>query len=181
MKTWQLILSVIVFQVTWISAAFSYELVALIGLLGLILLLKFSEVDAGKILISSNIAILTGVAMDASLYSLGVYDFPGSHILFYLNVPVWLLIMWAAFSTTLFSSLYWSLDKPLIFIPLCALSGPLSYLAGREIGIIAFTNESLLIMVVGWFIWSCLFLLLWHFLFKKISLDNDAPAYLEKK
>jgi hypothetical protein len=168
MKTWQLILSIILFQVTWLSAAFTYELISLLGLIGLMMALKFSQVNALSIVLGITAALGLGIFMDAGLYWLNIYDFSGSSRI--LNIPIWLLTMWLAFATTLFSSLYWALSKPLIFIALCASLGPISYLAGREIGIIQFENIHLLIMIFSWALWSGLFLLAWHKFIKRISI-----------
>jgi hypothetical protein len=167
MKTWQLILSIVLFQVTWLSAAFTYELISLLGLIGLIMALKFSQVNALSIVVGISVALGLGILMDAGLYWLDIYDFSGSSRIFYLNIPIWLLTMWLAFATTLFSSLYWALSKPMIFIALCASLGPISYLAGREIGIIQFENTHLVLMIFSWALWSGLFLLVWHKFIKR--------------
>jgi hypothetical protein len=170
MKTWQLFFSIVLFQVTWLSAAFTYEIISLLGLIGLMIVLKYSPVNTWSIVVGIIVALGLGILMDASLYRLNIYYSPGSEILFYLNIPIWLVIMWLAFSTTLFSSLYWALSRPIIFIGLCALLGPASYLAGREIGIIQFENTNLLFIVFSWSIWSLLFLLIWHQFIKRISI-----------
>ena len=170
MKTWQLILSIILFQITWFSAAFGYEVISIMGLISLIGALKFSQVNAIAIVVGIGVALGLGVLMDAFLYGLDIYTFPDSKILFYLSIPTWLLTMWLAFSTTLFSSFYWALSKPAFFIILCGLLGPISYLAGREIGIIQFENNDLLIMVFSWAFWAGLFLAVWHRCIKKISI-----------
>lgn len=172
MKTWQLLISIIVFQFTWINAALLNENIALIGLVSLLVMLKFSLAGHLQILIAGTLAILLGVVMDGILHYSGIYEFPVSYTLFYLNVPIWLLIMWAAFATTLFSSLYWALNKPILFIGLCSIFGPVSYLVGREMGIIHFENHRSYILVGSWGLWSCLFSGLWHAVLKKINFSE---------
>jgi hypothetical protein len=170
MKTWQLIISILLFQVTWFSAAFGFEVVSVIGIIFLFACLIFSPVNRLSIVIGIGVAVSLGVLMDAFLYALDIYSFPSSKNPFYLCLPTWLLTMWLAFSTTLFSSFYWALSKYALFIALCAILGPFSYLAGREIGIIQFENNSLFIMVFSWGLWASVFLVFWHRCIKKISI-----------
>jgi hypothetical protein len=169
MKTWQLILSILLFQATWLSAAFGYEYISGVGVIGLIFALKFSQANFIQIILAGGLALGLGIIMDSGLYGVGVYEFPDTDILYYFNIPIWLLTMWVAFSITLFSSFYWALAKPVVFIIICALLGPVSYLAGREIGIIQFQNISLFIMVFSWTVWAAVFLLVWHRCIKKMS------------
>lgn len=169
MKTWPLILSVIIFQLTWASAAFNYQAIAIVGVVGLVAILKYSQAGSIQILIASGFAIALGVLMDGILHRLGIYQFPSSYILFYLNVPTWLLIMWAAFATTLFSSFYWALNKPIWFVGLCSILGPASYLLGRNLGIIQFQDDHGFIMAVSWAVWALIFIIFWHTCFKKMA------------
>jgi hypothetical protein len=172
MKTWQLVLSIILFQFTWISAAFLYEWLAVIGLLCLGLALRFSPANGKQILVGGVFAAALGVFMDIILTYFDIYRFLHSEYLTYTYIPIWLFIMWIAFATSLFSSLYWALNKPIIFTALCALLGPTSYLVGRNIGIIDFDNDSGFIMMIGWSIWASIFLGLWHTFIKHSSMNS---------
>lgn len=167
MKTWQLALSIILFNFTWISASLLHEWLAAIGLLGLGMTLRFSHASRKKIIVGGVFAMVSGILMDMILQYFGVYNFPDTYLLIYTPLPIWLIIMWAAFSTTLFSSFYWALNKPAIFIVLCALLGPASYMIGRNIGIIDFNNTHGFIMILGWALWASIFLEFWHKSIKK--------------
>ena len=52
--------------------------------------------------------------------------------------PLWIVAMWALFSTTLNGALAWLQGRYLVAIVLGAVFGPLSYLAGEGIGAIQF-------------------------------------------
>lgn len=67
-------------------------------------------------------------------------------------LPLWMLALWAAFSTTLNVSLRWMHGKPLLAALFGLIGGPLAYLAGQKLGameLLAQTNM-LLALGVGW-------------------------------
>jgi hypothetical protein len=161
MKLWQLIANVVLFQVTWISAAVGYEAYALVSLVLLLGTQIFSPEEIRSVVLGVVTAIILGLSMDSVLVLLGIYQFPDTSMLSVLNLPYWLLIMWSAFGLTIFISLHWALNRQLIFVILCAVMGPFSYAAGRQLNIIEFTNNDILIMVAAWGSWAMLFLVIW--------------------
>ncbi|MFT6155051.1 MAG: hypothetical protein ACJA0E_001550 [Bermanella sp.] len=161
MKLWQLISNVVFFQITWFGAAFGYEAYALISLVLLAVTQVFSPEVIKAVILGVIVAIALGLAMDSTLHMLGIYQFPDASELSILNLPYWLLIMWAAFSLTIFTSFHWSLNRHVIFVILCALMGPFSYIAGRELNIIEFSNNDILFMVGAWGSWAVIFLVIW--------------------
>jgi hypothetical protein len=161
MKLWQLISNIIFFQITWISAAFGYEAYSLISLVLLAATQVFSTEVIKAVMLGVIVAIALGLAMDSTLHILGIYQFPDASNFSIINLPYWLLIMWAAFSLTIFTSFHWSLNRHVIFVILCALMGPFSYVAGRELDIIEFSNNDMLLMVGAWGSWAAIFLVIW--------------------
>lgn len=160
MKMIPLIVSAVVFQITWISAAFLYTQLAMLGVAGLYLLLKFSSEPKFTIMVFSVVGVSLGIIMDAALYTFQIYGFPTTQVMPMINIPLWLLLMWLAFTSSLFSTLHWALNKPMVFIAICAVFGPLSYVVGKQIGIIEFEMAHLWGMVLAWALWASTFLLI---------------------
>jgi hypothetical protein len=161
MKLWQLLANLVLFQITWISAALGYEVYALVSLILLAGTQIFSLEAIKSVVLGVITAIILGLSMDSALVLLGIYQFPETSTLSILNLPYWLLIMWSAFSLTVFVSFHWALNRQLIFVILCAVMGPFSYVAGRQLNIIEFANNDILIMVGAWGSWAVLFLVIW--------------------
>ena len=172
-----LIVSAVVFQVTWVSAAFLYTELATLGVVSLYLLLRFSPESKFTMMMLSAVAVSLGIIMDAVLYACQIYSFPTTEVMPLVNIPLWLLLMWLAFSSSLFSTLHWALSKPIMFVLICAVFGPLSYVVGKQIGIINFHTAHLWIMVLAWGIWASVFLLMCQAV-KKIN-KGLTPIHLQ--
>jgi hypothetical protein len=92
-----------------------------------------------------------GMAMDGLFGAHGVYAFgPEPMLSTPVAVPLWLCLLWIAFGLTLTRSLAWLVQRSGIFIPLCAVAGPLAYLAGRETGAIGFGDNAVVGLVLEW-------------------------------
>lgn len=160
MKQWGLILNVVLFQLTWASAALLDEVYALICLCLLLSTLIFSALPRDSIIKRMLLAVLLGVLMDAVMSYLGVYVFSENILIPVLNIPLWLLIMWVGFACSLCVSLNWAINKPVIFILLCAAFGPASYFLGVKLNIIVIAEAALLYVAIVWGIWAGCFLFL---------------------
>lgn len=86
---------------------------------------------------------LTGAALDSLWFATGLLS-PGPWL------PAWLAALWLCFGLSVPHSLRWFIANPRLGIPLFALAGPLSYLAGM-----ALTEVS-----AGW-LWLPLSVLIW--------------------
>ncbi|MRT94989.1 DUF2878 family protein [Ancylomarina sp. 16SWW S1-10-2] len=68
--------------------------------------------------------------------------------------PVWLLLLWVMFATTLFFSLSWLRTKLYVAAVCAAISAPLSYLAGTRLHDLMALNTSvffsLLVIAITW-------------------------------
>jgi FtsH-binding integral membrane protein len=160
MTYWGLILNVVLFQVTWASAALLDEVYALISVCLLLLTLGFSALSRNTIIKRIVLAVLLGVLMDALMSYLGVYAFSETILIPVLNIPLWLLIMWIGFACSLCVSLDWAINKPVMFILLCAAFGPASYLLGVRLNIIIISESALFYMAIIWGTWAGCFLFL---------------------
>jgi Protein of unknown function (DUF2878) len=66
--------------------------------------------------------------------------------------PLWIVMVWAQFATTLNVSLRWLHRRWLLAAMLGAVAAPLSYLAGQRMGALIFPHQtvSLVVIAVGW-------------------------------
>jgi hypothetical protein len=67
--------------------------------------------------------------------------------------PLWIVALWMAFGTSLNVSLAWLHGRAWLAAILGAISGPLAYLAGRQLGAVVFgppDREPLLVLSIVW-------------------------------
>ncbi len=93
--------------------------------------------------------VLTGVGvlMDTLLYHLGVLQFPG-----YEGglIPIWLMLLWLAFTATLLHSLQVMFVRPWLIGLVAAVSAPLSYYAGSRLGAVDLSEYGVWIIGLSW-------------------------------
>ena len=66
-------------------------------------------------------------------------------------VPVWILALWAGFTTSLNVSLRWLRSLPIVAILFGAIGGPLAYIAAQKLGAVTlYGNQSYIALSVGW-------------------------------
>ena len=77
------------------------------------------------------VAALLGLAMDLGWQQLGLLEFHGT---LGAGIPPWLVVLWLLFATTFAHSLAWLHERLALGALLGAVLGPLSYVAGVELG-----------------------------------------------
>lgn len=159
MSTISLVINGVLFQLVWFLSIFLKLEMAVVALFFMLLHVISKLINKHGVFISV-LAFCMGVTMDAVLHYSGVYEFPIQHELDYFYLPSWLLMIWVGFSLALPYSLHWMFKNRLLFIGLMSVLAPVSYLAGREFGMIEFTNGQLIYVVLAWSIWSFLLMLL---------------------
>lgn len=156
MNKQHILLNAVLFQLAWFSAALvSWVLSSVFVIAALVQLFFAYRPAVAKQAVFVGTAILLGVAMDSVFQANGVYTFlnnPPS----LAGFPLWLLCMWFAFATSLCLSLAWLFIKPVIFVIAAAIMGPVSYLVGRELELLMFSNADLVWMVSAWAAWAVL-------------------------
>lgn len=163
----QLIVQVVLFQAIWFLAAlgfnwFGHDVWMLICLLFLLITLCWSPVHIRHIAIMLPVGIALGVLMDGLLTLSGIYSFTESRWSLPFDwLPLWLATMWVGFVTTLMGGVLWLLDKPRAFVLACALFGPLSYLAGAQLGIIIINLNWMPVVILAWAGWGYAVSRLW--------------------
>jgi hypothetical protein len=97
-----------------------------------------------------------GLLVDSLLLATGWLSYPAGLWLsgpWQFNLaPYWIVALWALFATTLNVSMGWLRGRPLLAVLMGAVGGPLSYLAGEELGGIELTEPvaALSALAVAW-------------------------------
>lgn len=68
--------------------------------------------------------------------------------------PLWIVVLWAQFATTLRWSLRWLLGRPLLATALGAAAGPLAFRAGEALGAVRFGPNRILSLVALGAVWA---------------------------
>tara|TARA_B110000014_G_C20026765_1_gene533013 strand:+ start:593 stop:1114 length:522 start_codon:yes stop_codon:yes gene_type:complete len=93
-----------------------------------------------------------GIVVDTSLIYFNIINYQDTFSNFTL-APLWIIAMWAGFCTTINHSLGWLKGHFILAFLLGAIFGPLSYIAGLQMGIIFFLTVPLhtcLILAIIW-------------------------------
>ncbi len=149
-----LVVNGIWFQLCWLSAV----LLNNVGLLCALLLLHavvFVKDDLKQYLALAIVGSI-GILVDQSLSYFGVFVFTKPLI------PLWLMLLWLCFSSTLGYSLSYFRNKPLISAVFGAIGGSLSYYAGIRFGAVSTDLSTAQFFIIVGAIWSAMFpLLMW--------------------
>jgi hypothetical protein len=133
------------FQACWFACVIGGSLWALPAV---ILFMVWHQRVADKrewILIS--VLTLCGIAIDTLWYQIGLIQFPNYSM---PVVPVWLALLWLAFSATLMHSLAVFFSRPWLITPVAAIAAPVSYFAGERFGSITLADNSLWVIAASW-------------------------------
>ena len=102
------------------------------------------------------IPAIIGIGLDASLTLSGLYQFENASLI----LPLWLIVLWIAFSTTLTSSLHLFGKNKFIAAAVGSIGIPINYLVGERLGAVVFGESHLLTIVILCILWAiCLPLL----------------------
>jgi len=101
------------------------------------------------ILMLSTIAI--GLVWESLLMSPGWLYYP-SAAPGALIAPLWLVALWALFSTTINVSMAWLKDRWVLASLMGAFFGPMAFIAGEKLGAVIFVAryEALFALAIGW-------------------------------
>lgn len=108
-----------------------------------------------------GLIVLLGVGVDSANLLCGVFALNGAPRFPYL-CPLWLAVLWAAFGTTLRSSLSWLAGRYWLSAVLGAVAGTVSYVAGAKLGAVTLNPNQLFSTVVLAGTWAVIMpLLIW--------------------
>lgn len=138
------------FQGAWLDLLVFHSGLAVffIGLLGIQLFGVF-KANLRYLLLPLLAVFCLGVLLDSLFSFLALYSFNGSALLAPM-IPSWLVLLWVAFALSLPISFSWLLNKPSLAIGVFTCMAPLSYIAGRHIGVIEFSNGTILFISLAW-------------------------------
>lgn len=139
------IINAVGFQLCWFACVLGGSLWALPAVLAFMIWHRQVATKAEWLFIS--ILSLCGIALDTLWYQLGIFSFDSYTMPI---IPVWLALLWLAFSATLFHSLQIVFSKVWLIVPLAAISAPISYYAGERFGAIILGPDALWIISVSW-------------------------------
>lgn len=157
---WQLA-QLISFQIFWLVSVIGQNKWIWIAALLLIAHFVFSPTRKTDLLVLP--LALIGMTVDGLLILSGIFQFD--------TLPLWLGIIWLGFILTLGHSLKWLRKLPLVaLIPIGALAGTSSYLAGWKLGAVSLPEGLLASSLTLIIIWSGLLPLF-------VKLDNSIRTY----
>lgn len=146
------ILNFILFQLSWFACVIGASKqmpwlgVVVVFVSILIHLSHAKNIRAEMILLLAS--LLIGGLFDQLMQSTGLISY-ASHGWSAALVPIWILALWLAFTTTLNVSLRWMRGHLLIAILFGLIGGPLAYLGAEKLGAIVFNHPFLHYIVLG--------------------------------
>lgn len=154
-STQHMLINAVLFQLCWFSAVLMASYWALLPL-GLMFLHYLQVRGTTGLLIVILLGVL-GILFDSLYLYLGIYHLDAqTAVLPLLNLPVWLACLWLGFCLSLPLSLAWLVKKPAYFIVGCMILGPVSYMAGRRLQAIDFSDINIGFLVLEWAVFAFL-------------------------
>ncbi len=138
------------FQAVWFTCVVWKQDGILIGGTLLLLGLLFMRLSAREF-VAATLITMGGCLIDSILTGIGMFTF--DNLSCRSCIPVWLVLLWAAFSLTLLSSLSYLQNRPGIAALAGAVAAPISYVAASELGAVALNEGALGSSVVLGLIW----------------------------
>lgn len=149
------LINILVFQVGWLAAVIGgAHQMPWLGPVALVVMLLI-HLNAARHPIEELVLVLfcgvLGAAFDSILVANGWVSYSSGLISASL-APYWIVAMWMMFAMTLNVSMKWFRGKPLTSAVFGFFGGPLSYIAGEELGAITLLNPlaSLTMLGLGW-------------------------------
>ena len=149
-ETRHIIVNAVLFQVLWFSAILTGWALALGPMLLLAAHFLFVVRDQ-KLRVACVALAICGAFADSALGLLGIYTFNEDALLVANTIPLWLVFMWLGFALCLPLSLNWLYRSPWLVLAFFSIGGPMSYVAGRSLGALAFDNADIWLLVLLWF------------------------------
>ena len=103
--------------------------------------------------------VCIGISIDSILTALGIFQFEETMLL----VPLWLVFLWIAFSTTLCHSLLFIGRNKLAVVTTGAIALPLNYTIGERLGAVVFDGSYVMTTIVMSVTWAICLPLLFYF------------------
>jgi hypothetical protein len=145
-----MLINLIGFQICWFGLIYWGNSFAPIALLLITIHLFFLSNKRQEFMLVLYVTII-GCSVDIILTFTGIFVFQYSSL-----IPLWLIVLWGCFSSTIAHSLQFLKSSTLIQGLVGALIAPLSYIAGYKFGAVDFTYSVLTTYLVLSITWSLL-------------------------
>ena len=146
-------LNLIIFNLLWVGLVLGRDSLIHLTLPSLLIylacLLRIVNFKLHQVLLPAII----GITIDSSLTFLGVFNFPDSNLI----IPLWLIVLWINFSTTIPLSLSFIGKNKLVAFGLGATALPFNYAVGERLGAVTFGEPYLFSILVLVLVWSVSF------------------------
>lgn len=127
--TAKLLLNGLLFQLGWFACVLGGDGWALLSTAIILALHQKYLVSNRREWLAIAAVTAIGFGVDNSLAYFDVFQFQTARL---INIPIWLLCIWALFASSLLHSLAWLRHRLIWSVLLAAVAGPASYLAGSK-------------------------------------------------
>lgn len=140
------LINLVLFQISWLAAAFftQYAAIIILGLICLNFRLSPSPKSDAKLIL----LLVIGISLDSLHFYMGTFSAKGAFF------PLWLIMLWVMFSISFNHSLNWFTKQSYWLLALCGgIGGSLSYWGGIKTGALSShlsVNVTLIILALSW-------------------------------
>ena len=161
-QTRQVVVNFVLFQLGWLACVVGgAQGWALWGALFSLLIVLRHLQCAQNMRKETHLLLLAGaigLVWESALVNAGllIYPDPIAELVGIALAPYWILTLWLIFATTFNVSMRWLKTRLWLAVPFGAIGGPLAFVAGEKLGavIIAEPQTTLVVLAIGWAIWS---------------------------
>lgn len=173
------IINFLLFQLGWfacvLGGAYDQVVIGCLIAMSVIAYHLYQAREAMRELSLLTFALIIGLIYESLMVSLGLAQYQHGQALPFI-APLWIILMWPLFATTLNLSMRW-LKKlaPLLTALIGALFAPLAYLAGERLGAVVY-NDIIMSMAFISIAWALLLPLLVNLSMKFDGYYSDSQA-----
>lgn len=151
-----IIINFLLFQLGWfacvLGGAYDNALLGSLIALTIIAFHCYRAPDAMKEFRLLLLALLVGLIFESIITAQGIARYSSGQVLDFV-APLWMILMWPLFATTLNLSMRWMKNlSPVVVAIIGALFAPLAYYAGYRLGAVTYDDItiSLVMIAVAW-------------------------------
>lgn len=146
------VINFVLFQLGWLACVL-YPGLGAVGFVVLIVAFHLAFISQARMaeLQFIGAGVVIGGLLDGLWFNVGVMD---NGVEGFQLTPIWILGLWAAFSTTLSHSLSWISAKPWLPFACAPIAGPFAYWSASKMGAVELPDLalSLAALAVGWLV-----------------------------
>jgi hypothetical protein len=151
-QTTRNVINFVLFQAGWLACVV-YPGLAAVGFVVLLVIFHLIFISQARMseLQFIGAGVVLGGLLDGLWFNTGVLD---NGVSGFQLTPIWILGLWAAFTTTLSHSLSWISAKPWLPFVCAPVAGPFAYWSASKLGAVAMPDLalSLAALALGWLV-----------------------------